>query len=779
MAATANSQLDISDNAARGAMLSELIQAASRHAPKTARQSWDPEVAHPDLHLQCAAVGSTWKLHNDFRVMSQYGRVLKDACTQSALLNGAPSTCVEGFEWFQPFAHPVSPLAGQALELVSDFVSACVLHKGGTQTPGEAAFDAHRSIMHPDRQLTQFLVEHHFPGPRRQFELDVCAYMLARPSLTYGEWKERFPEWRNKGLYFCLGLASMYMPSLADWLPEDAHESKLAMTFDACLYRLRVPGQDHSAVFAKLAEDWAKDSTGAADVLSGKLDRLAILMGVKSNGSPFDLAGALRKFADHFPTSELGAPASELHRQNYAAWHCLKAAVEETFPPSLLSAPLVRPKRETWGYPRLTLSVQRNPRDAPSVLFAERSLEHVIPKNFTASVAHTYQPAYIKDCALHQPAQRIQDALWRLGEIATSPSLSLCMVRPDVALENLLKPPELDSTRTLAFHMTVGAALDKMCTKPIPLPTEEGYVACMEALDLSVPEPVTTFLPTEKAVLFWRLDTPPRAILYVGADPAAALLAQSTHHLEKVMINCKVPHRATGGILEADCASTEEAVRDALRAFARDGLSTHPANTVLITQSEVEPGSSATFRQVAPVTCTTLAESVACFTLTRPKNLTFCTLGGSSAWKEDGIDPRYAERQLAENGFRFRDWTALYVGNGGTQQSRLASHLVKYDSLHTAVAPWFLDQGGIQWVETTSTLPPEPRTLHGKSLRHAVESRFMHDLRMLPTEPNCKVSKANCEIYADPSGMVGVVYSHDCSTQLHFICFQIKNQPAH
>lgn len=758
-------------------MLVELIQAASQRAPRAAQRAWVPDALSPEPQSAHAAVGSIWKLYNDFRVMSQYGRVLKDACAHNALLQGSPSTCVEGFEWFMPFAHDLSPLSGQALHLVSDFVSACVLHKGGAQTAGEAAFDAHRSIMQPDRQLTQFLVEHHFPGPLKQFELDVCAYMLAKPSLTYGEWKSRFPAWRKKGLYYCIGLASMYMPHLADWLPEEAHESKVAMSFDACLYRLRVPGQDHSAALFRLAEDWAADRTGAAEVLSGKLDRLAILMGVKSNGSPFELAGALRKFAEQFPTSELGAPATETHRQNYAAWHCVKAAVEETFPPSLLSAPLVRPKRDTWGYQRLTLSVQQQPGETPAVLFAERSLQHVCPRHVAHTAAHTYQPAYIKDCPLHQTSQRLQDALWRLGEIATSPSLSLCMVRPAAALESVLKPPASSDVRTLEFHLSVGASLDKMTSKPFQPPTEEGYMACMEALDLSVPAPETTFLPTDKAVLFWRLDTPPRAILYVGADPAANLLSQSPHNLEKVMVNCKVPHRPTGGILETDCSSTEEAVRDALRAFARDGLSTHPANTVLISQSEVEAESGAMVRQVAPVTCTTLAESVACFTLNKPKSITSCQLGKSSAWKEDGIDPRYAERQIADNGFRFRDWTALFVSNEGTQQSRLASHLVKYDCLHSTVIPWFLDQGGFRWVEVSSTLFPEPRTIHGKSLRQAVEARFMHDLRMLPTEGNCKVSKSNCEIYTDLSGTVGIAYCQDGSPQLHFICFRCREQP--
>lgn len=763
---------DLSDNTARGCMLAQLIQAASQPAPAGSLEAWTSDASHPEPNTVHAAVGSAWRLHNDLRVMAQYGRVLRNACKDSMFLRGSPETCVEGLEWFREFAQPVEPLSEASKADTHAFLRSCMQHRG-TPTAGEAAFDAHRAIAIPSRQLTQFMLEHHFGGSYKQYELDVCAYMLAKPTLTYDAWLKGFPSWRAQGLYFPLALASIYMPYLACWLPADVHDSKVGMSFAECLVCMRDPCREHGVALRRLVEDWAHDDTGAADVLSGKLDRVAILMDVKSNGQPARLTEALDKFASHFPAAELDCDAAEMHAANHAAWHCLKDAVERTFPPSLLAGPLVHPRRDTWGYARLTLEA------APTLRFRESKLQCVKAAALAEGVAHTYQPAFTKDCMLHQTSQRIQDALWRLGEIVTSPDVCLAMLRPEVAMAALDTPPTEAAAAKLAQDLTIDCALERMEARAFPLsppaPLDECYAAFTQALDASMPQPLTHYLPEEVAVLFWRLDTPPRAIIYVGSGDDVDSRAESTHHLPKVMVNCKVPHRPTGGVLRVPAASCESAVRRAIQTFARDGLPTHPGNTVLIThQCEGQADGGARARQVTPATCTTLAESVACFGLTQPARLTVCSLGESCAWTEDGIDPRYAEKQQASNGLRYRDWTALHVGSNGTQQSRLASHIVRYDCIHTTVIPWFLDGGGLRWVQVSSTLAPEARTLHGKSLRQAVEARFLHDLRMLPTESGAKISKSNCEIYTDSAGTVGIAYCLNNSPRLHFACFECK-----
>ena len=770
-----NLQYDISDNSVRGSFLSGLIEAVAREPATDRIQNWEPDAVHTTIPTIQTGLGSVWKISNDLRILNQYTRVLRDACKTHFFLTGESATCVEGLEWFFPLTLPIQEIPEPDQSSVREFIQTCA-SVGGFASLGEAAFEAHRSVRRPDRRVTQFLVQQHFPGlASKNYEIDVCACMLARPSLTYQAWLEEFPRWRETGLYYPLILASVHMPTLGFWVPPQVHHTRVAASFWECLESLRNPLADHTAPLADLADAWMADTSGTADVISGTLDRLAVLMGVKSNGPNFCLAEVLKNFSETVPASDHGAPSADMHAQNYQAWHGLKQSIEETFPPSILSLPLVKPKRDTWGFRRLTLCVQ--PTDAaPIVAFAERTLEHVSPQQVSHLLAHTYSPPHIKECMLHQTSQRIQEVLWRLGEVATSPHVSLCMLKPDVALASVGMPHSEQAHHQLGQRMQLGVVLDSMQGKP-PLQREaaECYTAYTQSLDAGMPEPVLHYLPTTEKILLWRLDIPPRAIIYVGRDlQNVDIYSESFHNLEKIMVNNTVPSKMIAcGMARATASTTEECARQALRNYAKTGLSTNPANTVLITKTETESESGEKIRQTTPVISTTLAESVASLSLTKPSNLTTCKIGESCAWKEDGIDPRYAEKQLAENGFRYRDWTAVHVGKNGTQQSRLAAHLVHYDQLYTTVMPWSTDDhASTEWVHVTSSLYPDCKTLHGDTLRQAVESRFMHDTRMLPTENNERVSRSNCEIYADPSGSVGIAYCPDGSSRLEFICFQ-------
>lgn len=754
-------QHDLSDNAVRGNLLSTLINAVVSEPVTDSLTTWQPDARHQDAPAAQADLGVRWKLCNDLRVMSQYLRVLRDACRTHFFLQGEPVTCVEGLEWFFPLTQVVPGATQDDLADVHHFVCECKL-RGNYASLGQAAFDAHRAIQRPDNRLTQYLLRQHFPGPRKSYELSVCAYMLADPSLTHTRWLEEFPKWRDKGLYYPLALAAIHMPTLGYWVPVQVHHTRVAAAFEDCLHSFRMPKADHEQALEALAEAWADDQTGTAHVLSGILDRLAVIMGVKSNGPPFVLSEALQAFSEKVPAHDLNAEQDGLHACNYAAWHTIKQLVEDTFPPSVLALPLVKPKRDTWGYQKLTLSVQPT-EGAPVVAFAERALEHVSPSQGQRHLAHTYSPPHIKECMLHQTSHRIQDVLWRLGEIVTSHHVSKCMLRP-------LEDPE----GSLGMHVNeiLGSMGSANWRDQERL---DYYLQHTYNLDQSMPNPTLHFLPGTSQILMWRLDIPPKAIIYVGSDADIDPCSESFHQLPKVMVNSKVPHKAVGGISRVAGGASEECARQALRDYARDGLSTNPANTVLVTKAETESESGEKLKHTTPVISTTLAESVASLTLTRPANLTHCKIGQSCAWKEDGIDPRYAEKQVADNGFRYRDWTAVHVGRNGTQQSRLAAHLVQYDQVYTTVMPWYVNQSLAHWVHVTSSLCPESKTLHGETLRQAVESRFMHDTRMLPTENGERVSRSNCEIYKDPTGNVGIAYCVDNGSNLQFICFECRD----
>jgi len=773
--------LDISDNAHRAALLSALVAEAS-HGAQPPRPAWASPSASAEPDTACKSTPRVWKLANDLKAMEAYTRTLHALCKDSFFLRGSPATCVEGLEWFHSYAQPAQALSLKQYQDINDYLYACA--RANHTTPQKACFEVHRNVCRPDRNFTQVLLEQHFPGPFKHYELDVCAYALARPGATYESWLSEFPAWREAGLYYPLALAATFMPNLSHWLPSETHDCRLACALGDCLAHMREPRnafqQQHSLFM--LCDAWRADTTGAAEVLSCTLDRLAVLMGVKSNAeSQFSLGVRLDAFADAVPLSD------DTHEQNFRAWHSLKSAVESAFPPSLLSAPLVKPKRDTWGFSRLTLSAQTG--NPPRLRFAETSLELVKADPSLAGAAHSYSPAFIRECMAHQTSQRVQDVLWRLGEVALSQDVATCFGAPGACLLALGLDQQQPGAALGLDQQQPGAALgldQQQSDQPVaclgaraalqamgaPERAAEPYARLVEALRSVVPSIYTHFYPSPCSVLMWRLDVPQRAILYVGTSPQDVdPYAQSHHALPKILVNAKVPTQPVGGIVQAPLHATEDSVRHCLRSYAATGLALHPSNTILVAQLDAE-GKRAPNQPVAPCTCTTLAESVACFALTRPESVSLCSLGGSSAWQEDGIDPRYAEKQLADNGFRYRDWTAVHAGKC-TQQSRLACHVASFDCIHTTYIPWLgAADDGVRWVRASfSALPDGVHTLQGKSLRSAVESRFFHDPRALPTEHGEKVERSQCELYTDPSGSVAIAYCPEGSRQVLFACF--------
>ena len=176
---------------------------------------------------------------------------------------------------------------------------------------GEAAFDLHRSVTKPSRELTQYLIEYHFPETKLQtFLLDVCAYMLTDTNLDYNKWKAVFPNWKSTGMYFPLALSSNYMPSLNCWLPEEFHDTSLGKAFNNCLKSFQFPCENHRESIEYLCMAWSVDTTGSNNIIACILDRLCIMMGIKSNGQckniascpnlECDLSLALHSFPSQF-----------------------------------------------------------------------------------------------------------------------------------------------------------------------------------------------------------------------------------------------------------------------------------------------------------------------------------------------------------------------------------------------------------------------------------------------------------------------------------------------
>ena len=794
--------VDLRDNRGRVLALDRLVAAAADHDAADEEKQDAPWAVpgdgkdHPSPEI---AVGSVWQQLNSLRVMAQYTRLLSTMCESSPFLQGHPTTCVHGLQWFSPLASVLSgpPLdTRRTLEKTLDMFRNS---KGGGMTRELAAFEVHRCLVCTDRGMTQLLLSLHFPKSMES-EVDVCAHMLTQPGLTYQQWLEEFPRWRRSGLYYPLVLATKRMPTIGHWLPADSHATPIAKALTACLVLLprgKPAGAGDIVVgtLQCLADAWARDDTPANHYLAGLLDRVAVLMGVKSNGrringNDFDLRPALESFPAFFTGDGSGA---DMHANNYRAWRALRNAVEDTFPPSLLCGPLVRPKRSTWGYSRLTLDVSA----APLCLrFIQRSLDVVAPTPDENVIA---TPAGSRECLMQQTSARIQDVLWRLGEIVTSPEIALCMLYPRAASASIdgVKDPVLANyAEFVKERPLVLSQLDMPCVSggsgsrlaarmtanqhaEAGVEIDSHYLAYTARLEAILPPVDMARYSKPQRLLLWRLDTPPRAILYTGDGSDVCPASESQHHLAKILINSKVPNRTVGGIRRAPPGAGPEFLRRTLRAFARNTLPEHQANTVLARLSFAAADDSANDADVqghaqgTPLTCTTLAESVASFSLCAPTRVTECPVGGSVAWSgTEGIDPRYAETQTAANGIRFRDWAAMHVGASGTQQSRLAAHLVEYDALHTTKIPW-VSEAGLRWVRVASTTAPHNRTIHGATLRQAVESRFLHDVRMLPTrDQDQSVTRGNAEIYSDGAARTAIVYAPTPGDRLELIAFE-------
>jgi hypothetical protein len=768
-------KVDLTDNTHRGALLASLIEEVSKQSVSSSMSAWQaPEYPYVDQLSDKCHTARVWKLSNQLKVMAQYTSTLCDAAERNLFLKGDPETCIEGLEWFKPFALPVQGLDMKCYQEMNEYLTACARNKNCTVP--EANFDLHRSVCGLERKFTQLLVEQHFPGPFKEYELDVCSFMLNQEGMSYSKWVSSYPYWRESGMYYPLLLAAGYMPHLDHWLPRDVHDCKLACMWGNCLKALKKVHNTraHIQALQEASESWKTNRTGCSDLLSSLLDRLCILMGVKSNAVPgtggFCLASCLLKFSRDLKISQ------DIHEQNFGAWKILKRSVEQAFPPSILSAQLVKPKRDTWGYHTLTLAVSDT--QGPVVHFEENNLVHIQAHQLLSNAAYTYNPPFIKECMLHQTSQRVQDVLWRLGELVTHPDVSGCMLHPELMRKRLGLCQEYPviTESELYEWVTVDHVLNRMDFQEEPEDLKELYLGLMETLEQLMPVVITTYFPYPQSVLMWRLDTPSRAILYTGDCPSEVNpYSHSQHHLAKILVNTKVSSNSVGGIVGCPNSSDEENVRDCLKHFARHGLSTHPSNTVLLMQFDVE---SNRIQPITPVTCTTMAESVACFALTRPitASMSVCNICESASWSKEGIDPRYSEKQLAENGFRFRDWTAMHVGKC-TQQSRLASHCISFDCLHVTAMPWIQSDDSIVWIKVATTVYPQTIvTLQGKSLGNAVECRFLHDLRMLPTKSGDKVEKHNCEIYNDSGNSVAVAYGVSGSADLQFMFFQIIKQ---
>jgi hypothetical protein len=128
-----------------------------------------------------------------------------------------------------------------------------------------------------------------------EYELEVAHSILRlHAPATLDDLRERLPEWRSQGLLHVLAVAASNMPEPADWLQQAPDRNAESLGY--CLEALnRAPREYARSIESFIETQDLASASGQA--IAATLDRLAILMDVKSNAEDdHDLARALEAF---------------------------------------------------------------------------------------------------------------------------------------------------------------------------------------------------------------------------------------------------------------------------------------------------------------------------------------------------------------------------------------------------------------------------------------------------------------------------------------------------
>jgi hypothetical protein len=634
----------------------------------------------------------------------------------------------------------------------------------------------------------------------KEFEVSIAGNILRARPASFDEFCNHFLEWRKQGLYHLLCLAARAMPEASLWVP--GHLLSGADDWQELLNEFNQSSFCTEHRLTGVCEKLEDRLPALNNHICGILDRIAVLARVKSDERWNPACRTLDDFLSllHFPSD----PSSP-YTYSLLNWVDLVDKLEEALPPSLLCPALNPPSRSSWGYKELKL------KSDGEVLYIHKGNMAWIEKG-------SYPPCPIGNAAFADSPtpHRLMEILFRLGEVATSPEIAHLLLYPnslddflrlggkssDLAREsNKSESKESESKESESKESESKESeskesesdLDSMCenkqddlavsnckdrSKVIEL-MQQCHVdridlfQCINSLTSHLPATHSQSYRRPVRVLLWRLDCPPRAILYKGTADAVDLLCTPAHTLPKLILNDRLRSRTVSGIMLIPHAGEGNTTLDASTALkaclAEDLLrdhfdfSNHPFHQVSV---RTTPNTSEDH------TTTTLAEALSIFIRSDPQSVTTVNLHESAPWEEEHIDTRYGERQVADNGIRLRDWATVYRSEDELQRCRLAAHEVMLSKVYHSHFPLTTQtekgEPRQSWVCVASTLPVETRILRhlgGKTplevLKRSIENRFMNDNKLLPVRhPDDRIDRSNMEIYTDEAAcQVAVVYA--------------------
>ena len=748
----------------RRALCAHLAAQARSVAPSARHEKWLHSAGEPPAAptLPC---GSLWGLLNNIKVLHQYTEVLSETAEgrgpHAPALHGGDDACVSGLEWMLPLLADVPSEAPTSDEgTLSEYQQHIELWRAsnpGLYSHAEAAYHVHQGYIVEDPHMTRLLVSRLLPSAK-EYEVGIAAAILRARPASFGEFQSHFLGWRARGVYHPLCLAAKYMPSAEQWAPQDCmHEAE---DWQGLLDEFNRSSFVTAHRLADFCDRLADRSPLFCSHVCGLLDRVAVLMGVKSNGECDRVLGEM------LPLLRFEADPKAPYTHSLLSWALFRRTIEGCVPPALLCPRLCGSHRDSWGYPRLDLALR-----------GDRLVIHTGPLQWVPKAS--YRPLAL---SAGFPSDRFQDILMRMGECATAPEVAHLMLQPESLAACLAgRGPD-----TPGLDRALLTDRDRIIREMEPRAPDDAALAsaafseCIRGLVTHLPPVTIQTFPAPLNVLLWRIDCPSRVMLYVGSERQLDIRVHPPHTLAKTLLLDRMPSRTISGISSLlDPEPSHASLRACLAAEilgSHADFAEHPFHKASISMGVAGRGAPQRGRPPPPggfQTSTTLAETLAVFCGPKPLKHTEVSLNESPPWDEGHIDDRYAETQRAENGTRYRDWVSMYRTFDELHRSRLAAHQIELTQLfhtHFPMGGAGALTGGeaFRWVSVASTLPAETRVLRdlgGKSaletLKRSVENRFIHDTKLLPLwDPEDTVDPAGVEIYADASALqVAVVYA--------------------
>jgi hypothetical protein len=715
---------------------------AVQNTPKLHSEKWLHSKGDPPSSpaLPC---GNLWELINQIKVLHQYTELIAEAARgdgpHAFALYGGPEGCVDGLEWMGALC-----LSMESPPSPEDYRGHMAIWRAsncGDYTDAEAAFHVHQSYFVEDSHMTRYLVSLLMPDAMEYDRAIAGNILRARPA-SYDEFQSEFLGWRDACMYHPARLAAQHMPLAENWVPPELfHESH---DWQEWLDEFNNSGFCSGHRLASFCDRLVDRSPELNNHICSVLDRVAIQMRVKSNHIPTDGAGKTPTLDDVLPSLQFESDPQSPYTHSLKMWGTLKPTLEASLPPSVMCQALSFFRHDTWSCPHLELRV-----------IGEAS--HTLHIHCGPMIWEKRDECYPIRIRAGLNPDRFQDILARMGESASCPVVAHMMLSPDTLSKFLAKEPDavLAPMDMAVFNDrdSVLRSMDMRFGGDSP-----AFTACIKSLVACLPSVRPESFPVPLSILAWRIDCPPRVLLYNGDSDCIDLASTPPHTLSKTILTEKIPKRTVSGIaMLSDTGDSTQSLRSCLvHDLVQEGFSEHPMHQIT---TRIKPQT---------YTTTTLAEALTVFACQPPIEHSILRVGESATWDKDHIDDRYAESQLASNGLRFRDWLTMYRSDDGhLQRCRLASHHVKINELFHTHFP--VGEGNqYTWVSVASTLPTETRVLKhtgGKSdlevLKRSVEYRFMNDPKLLSTwHPTDTVDQAHMEIYTDEKAcQVTIVYA--------------------